>query len=540
MKRRIISIFVTLTMLMALCATFTFSVSAAGNNPYICVPLSENAITIDGEKGTDYDKAVALPIERVIAMTDDTVEPTNGTAYIMWGKDQKLYFYVDVLDQDLSNSKDLIENFDFLPQNTDCVEIYAYYGNGEPVVMYRATYDGVLYCQQNAHRGDTKLINEEGEFSKNFECAIKQTETGYAAEFKISTYLANLCEGAIFPFRVVISSTDAVGSYKFATSNYGCDFNQVRYHTKAATTPQNYLNMMLVNKDGADANFHKYPTLSVTNIDENRYNDDKLAQDLTIREAVVISREEVVVKFNKPCTLQWFNNSAAFIGLSSSARLTPVANPNIDKGDAWQIGIDLPSAVTNDGGTTWKLKLFSPLYLKGDGSFANGVFRISETNGADMSLYQRDNSFIGQVISLDGNDYLHANREGLNDDWDVAYVEYTVNENYKWNSENETSLNMVEMEVEHTAIDENPNLKTNPLYEKANTNTGDNDNKTEDNTDNTTDDNNEDDDNKNNNQNNVNNNNDGNEFPWLIVVVAVVVIAVIAVVIVIVSKKKKK
>ena len=95
--KKIISILVTLSMLIAICASFAFSVSAAGNNPYVCVPLTEAAITVDGEKGTEYDKAVKLPITRVIAISDGAT-PVDGTAYIMWGADQKLYFYVDVLD----------------------------------------------------------------------------------------------------------------------------------------------------------------------------------------------------------------------------------------------------------------------------------------------------------------------------------------------------------------------------------------------------------------------------------------------------------
>ncbi len=442
--KKIISILVTLSMLIALCASFALSVSAAGNNPYICVPKAEATIAVDGEKGTEYDKAVQLPITRLISGNN----PTDGTAYIMWGADQKLYFYVDVLDKDLSNSVDLIDNYDVDPANTDCVEIYAYWGNGEPIVLYRATYDGKLYCQQNAHAGGTMLINEYGDVSNNFEAAIKQTDTGYAAEFKLNTYLANLCEGALISFKVVISSTDETGSYASATTNFGCAFSQTRLHNKAATTPRTYLNMMLVGPDGADANFHKYPTVSTGDIDSNRYNAEKTAQALEIREATMISPTEVVVKFSKPCTLQWFNNAPVFMGICSGSTPAPVAEPDIDAGDQWQIGINLDTAVTNDGGTTWKLQLFNPIYRKGNGQYADGVFRVSETQGYDLSFFNAENSFVGHVISLDGADYLHANRDLSKDVWDVAYVDYTVNEDYVWDATNETPLAASNIDLE--------------------------------------------------------------------------------------------
>lgn len=433
--KKIISILVTLTMLLTLCASFTFSVSAAGNNPYISVPKTDADINIDGEKGADYDKAVKIPITRLI----NGEKPTDGDAYIMWGADQKLYFYVDVFDKDLSNSKDLIENFGVDPANTDCVELYVYWGNGEQVVMYRITYDGVLYCQQMAHAGGGYLINEYGD-SANFEAAVKQTDTGYGAEFKISTYLANLCEGALISFKVVISSTDDAATYSSATSNFGCPLTQTRYHDLASTAPTAYLNMLLVGPDGADAAYRKFPTISVDDIDSKRFNAEKTEQALEIREATIISPTEVVVKFSKPCTLQWFSNAPVFMGVCSGPNLDPVANPDIDAGDPWQIGVLLDTAVTNDGGTTWKLQLFRDIYKKGNGQFADGVFRVSETQGNDLSYYMSNNSFIGHVISMDGDDYLHANKPNNNDHWDVAYVDYTVNTNYVWDSTNETSL----------------------------------------------------------------------------------------------------
>lgn len=444
--KKIISLLVTLSMLIALCASFAFSVSAAGNNPYICVPKAEGTITLDGEKGTEYDKAVKLPITRVIALTQGAT-PVEGDAYIMWGADQKLYFYVDVFDKDLANSVDLIDNFDVNPANTDCVEVYAYWGNGEPIVLYRATYDGKLYCQQNPHQGTEMLINEYGDASNNFEAVVKQTDTGYAVEFKISTYLANLCEGALISFKVVISSTDETGSYVSATSNFGYPFSQTRLHNKASTTPCTYLNMLLVGPDGADASFRKYPTISTDDLDPKRYNAEKTEQALEVREATIISPTEVVVKFSKPCTLQWFNNTSVFMGICSGPTPAPVAKPDVDAGDQWQIGLNLDSAVTNDGGLTWKIDLFRELYRKGNGQYADGVFRISETQGRDVSFYMADNSFVGHVISLDGNDYIHANKSNGGDIWDVAYVEYTVNEDYVWDASKETPLPVVEIDL---------------------------------------------------------------------------------------------
>ncbi len=448
--KKIISILVTLTMLLTLCASFTFSVSAAGNNPYISVPKTEADIILDGEKGTEYDKAVKIPITRLIYGN----KPTDGDAYIMWGADQKLYFYVDVFDKDLSNSKDVIDSFDVDPANTDCVELYVYWGNGEQVVMYRITYDGVLYCQQNAHAGGGLLINEKGEASDNFEAAVKQTDTGYGAEFKLDTYLANLCEGALISFKVVISSTDDAATYSSATSNFGCALSQTRYHDLASTAPTAYLNMLLVGPDGADATYRKFPTISVDDIDSKRFNAEKTEQALEIREATIISPTEVVVKFSKPCTLQWFSNAPVFMGVCSSANVNPVANPDIDAGDSWQIGVKLDTAVTNDGGTTWKLQLFRKIYEKGNGQFADGVFRASETQGNDLSYYMSDNSFVGHVISMDGDDYLHANRANKDDHWDVAYVEYTVNTNYVWDSTNETSLPATTIDLASKMTDE--------------------------------------------------------------------------------------
>ncbi len=58
-----------------------------------------------------------------------------------------------------------------------------------------------------------------------------------------------------------------------------------------------------------------------------------------------------------------------------------------------------------------------------------------------------ENSFVGHVISLDGNDYIHANKNNPGDSWDVAYVEYTVNEDYVWDASKETPLPVVEIDL---------------------------------------------------------------------------------------------
>ena len=537
--KKIISILVTLSMLIALCASFAFSVSAAGNNPYVCVPKTDATVAVDGDKAADYDKALKLPITRVIALSEGAT-PVDGTAYVMWGADQKLYFYVDVLDKDLANSVDLIDNFDVDPANTDCVEIYAYWGNGEPVILYRATYDGKLYCEQNAHAGDTKLIQEYGDASKNFEAAIKQTDTGYAAEFKISTYLANLCEGALISFKVVISSTDETGSYVSATSNFGYPISQTRYHKKAATTPKTYLNMLLVGPDGADANFHKYPTISTDDLDAKRYNAEKTAQALEVREATMISDKEVVVKFSKPCTLQWFNNTPVFMGICSGPNPAPVAEPDIDAGDQWQIGLNLDSAVTNDGGTTWKIELFRPIFKKGNGQFADGVFRISETQGLDLSFYMAENDFVGHVISLDGNDYIHANKNNPGDSWDVAYVNYTVNTDYQWDASKETPLPVVEIDISKklTETTDQQTYTNDPLRNVAPTDdTTIEDPKVED------PELGEGEDDKDSTKNDNNDAEGGNwiaENWWIIAVAAAAVVIVVVVVVIVAGGKKKK
>ncbi len=536
--KKIISILVTLTMLLTLCASFTLSVSAAGNNPYISVPKTEANIAVDGEKGADYDKAVKIPITRLIYGQN----PTDGDAYIMWGADQKLYFYVDVFDTDICNSKDLIDNFDVDPANTDCVEIYVYWGNGEQVILYRITSDGVLYCQQNAHEGDGYLINEKGSASENFEAAVKTTDTGYAAEFKLDTYLANLCEGALISFKVVISSNDATNSTASATSNFGCPLSQVRYHDFAQTTPSTYLNMLLVDADGADATYRKYPSISSDDLDATRYNAEKTAQALEIREATMISENEIVVKFSKACTLQWFNNTPVFMGVCSDPNPGPVANPDIDAGDHWQIGVNLDTAVTNDGGITWKLELFQPIYKKGNGKFADGVFRASETQGLDLSFYNADNEFVGHVISMDGNDYLKANKANPDDRWDVAYVEYTVDTNYKWDSTNETSLPASTIDITKKITEENTqaSLFTNNLRD-ALANSGDSG---ETNPGNDTGDNGgEDDDSGSTKDPNAPKEDGGNwiaENWWIIAVAAVAVVLVVVVVVIVASTGKKK
>lgn len=535
--KKILSILVTLAMLATICASFAFSVSAAGYNPYISVPKTDATITIDGEKGTDYDKAVQLPITRLIFGEN----PTDGNAYIMWGADQKLYFYVDVFDTTPSNSKDLIENFGVEPANTDCVELYVYWGNGEQILMYRITSDGVLYCQQNAHAGGGYLINESGTASKNFEAAVKQTDKGYAAEFKLNTYLANLSEGAILSFKVVISSNDAANTTASATTNFGCALSQVRYHEKNSTVATSYLNMLLVGPDGADATFRKYPTISVDDIDSNRFNAEKTEQALEIREATMISDTEVVVKFSKPCTLQWFNNAPVFMGICSSANVAPVANPDIDAGDQWQIGLKLDTAVTNDGGTTWKIELYQPIYKKSNGQFPDGVFRISETAGNDLSFFQADNNFVGHVISLDGKDYLNANKANKDDHWDVGYVDFTVNTNYVWDATNEAPLTEVKIDLASKMTEEATQdyLFANNLRDAIEGNTEDPNSGTTNEP--TTGENEEDD------SGSMKNPNGGAEEGnwlaenwWIIAVAAAAVVIVVVVVVIVASGSKKK
>ncbi len=473
MKKRLLTIVLSLAMLATLCSAMSFSVSAAGNNPYICVPKTDAKITIDGEKGSDYDKAVEIPLDRIIIMSEGANIP-GGTASIMWGADQKLYAYIDVKDTDkgLYNS---LKDIEPDAGNTDCVEFYAYWGNGEPVCMYRITRDGVLFCQQNAHTGTAKLIDEQGDASSHFEAAVKETENGYAAEFKINTYLANLCEGALISFKIVISSTDDVRSYTCCTSNEGCQWSATRYYGKlASTVPQNYANMMLVGTDGADNKWHKFPSLSPDDIDSNRFNADKKTQALSIREATFINDYECIVKFSKPCTLQWFNNAPVFIGACSGPRPQPEAITVYEDGKQWQIGFDLSSAVTNDGGTTWKLKLDKPLLKYADGNYAPGVVRISETQGYDISYYQTDDEFIGHIISTDGKDYINANVPATNDvQWDVAYVNYTVNPKLTWDASKETPLPATSIEIKIGEEVNDPRLSASPFDEQDEPGEGD-------------------------------------------------------------------
>lgn len=539
MKKRLIPIFITVVMLISVCASFALPVSAAAPSPYISVPLAENNIIIDGEKGTEYDKAVTIPVKRILAYTDGYT-PVEANVSFMWGADHSIYVYAEVIDDSVvTNSQNLINDFGVKSDNVDCVEIYMYWGNGEQIIQYKVTSDGKLYCYQQAHNGDTPSIQESGDANERFDAAVKMTDVGYDAEFKIKSNLVALSQGAMLSFKVVVVSTDDENSGICSVTNFGNPYTAQRYHKKNVTSTQAYANMMLVDADGADDTWRKYPTIKTP--DESRFNDDKTTQNLQLRSATFISDTEIIVEWSKPCTLQWFNYAPPFVGVCDKPYPSPVSP--YQEGSSWQIGCDLSSIVTNDGGLTWKLTLSEPRPTD------TGVFRVSETNGNDVSYYGTNNTFIGHIISLDGQDYLHAanDRPDYPDNWDVTSVAFNVDTTRTWDATNETPLPSAPVTIEHTdeyfpaafssdpvreSIEESKNETPDdkePTGDNGDDNPDDSDDPTGDNTDNK--------DNDNTQKPPVGGNEDGGFPIWIIIVIAAVV--VIAVVVIVVAKKKK-
>jgi len=144
--KKVFAILMTVVMLGSI---FTVPVFAyQGNQSFGQVPVSGEAISIDGVKDAIYEQGLKIEINRLAEEVNEGDGSTNATAWLLW-RDSALYVFVETRDSDVvmeAGSPNAAE----WPWLTDSVELWLDPGNwGEMVWQFRVSAFGAVQSHEN-------------------------------------------------------------------------------------------------------------------------------------------------------------------------------------------------------------------------------------------------------------------------------------------------------------------------------------------------------------------------------------------------------
>lgn len=148
------------------------------------VPITHDTITIDGKKDKVYDQGLTFTVD-LIGTETGVASSVTGKAYLLWDGTKSFYAYVEVTDATAVAWSE--SNYKSAPWNNDSVELFFdFKNNGSKRDQYRIDTNGSA-----SYYGSSSVITNLSAYGFDGYACTK-TSTGYAVEFKVSSYETTL------------------------------------------------------------------------------------------------------------------------------------------------------------------------------------------------------------------------------------------------------------------------------------------------------------------------------------------------------------
>lgn len=181
--KRAISVF---TAVLLVCLLVTPALAHYNNASYGYVPMSADAITINGVRDDVYEQGLRLEIYRQWADYGDDESATRGTAWLLW-REGFLYIFAEITQNALQDQFDAEANQSNMPWEVDSLELFLDPTNdttGNDAAQFRIDAWGYRSFE-NRFTGENSYGGDETSADGVFEGAAVISGANYTVEFRI-------------------------------------------------------------------------------------------------------------------------------------------------------------------------------------------------------------------------------------------------------------------------------------------------------------------------------------------------------------------